>query len=79
MEPLIDAKEVARLLGISPWRVHQLARDGFIVPVRLGRSVRFDPRRLEEFIASGGKALEAGWRRREPEASKPGRVSSRPR
>jgi hypothetical protein len=33
------------------------------VVVRLGRLIRVDPSRLEDFIASGGKTLPGGWRK----------------
>jgi predicted DNA-binding transcriptional regulator AlpA len=34
---LLRASEVASMLGVSPWRVHQLAAEGVLQPVRLGK------------------------------------------
>jgi len=71
MKKLIEAPDVAELLygdrARAP-RVHELARQGLLPAVRLGRQVRFDPDAIDEFITSGGKALDGGWRR-EPRGS----------
>jgi excisionase family DNA binding protein len=53
-------------LNERPQRVYSLIRDGVIphgVIVRLGRHIRINPEKLEEFIASGGQALPRGWRK----------------
>ena len=54
-EPLIDASEVARLLGVSRWWVYSHA--GELGAVRLGTgpraAVRFLPERVAEVRASG--------------------------
>ena len=49
-------------LGESPWRVREMVRQGLLPPgvaVRLGRRIRVDLDRLEEWIAAGGAALPA--------------------
>ncbi len=56
MNPLRDAKWVGEILGVSPFRVYELARLGLLPCVRLGRQIRFDPDRLREWIQAGGAA-----------------------
>jgi excisionase family DNA binding protein len=48
----VDA--VVERLGVSRYRVYELARDGLLPSVRIGASVRFDMDRVEEWIAEGG-------------------------
>jgi excisionase family DNA binding protein len=60
---LLTVPEVARVLRVSPPRVYELARDGLIPVVRLGRQVRVEQDALRRWIASGGQALPGGWRR----------------
>lgn len=65
---LLRAEEVADILSVPVSTVYEAARAGRIDGVvRLGRNVRFDAAKLEEWIANGGQALPGGWRR-EPEA-----------
>ncbi len=59
---LISCEDVADILGVTVPRVYELARQNIIPAVRLGRQVRVDAHRLEDFLQSGGKALEGGWR-----------------
>jgi excisionase family DNA binding protein len=47
---LLTRKEVADLLNISLRHLDTLVASGEIVPVRIGRSVRFRPKSVEEFI-----------------------------
>jgi excisionase family DNA binding protein len=53
-------------LNEKPQRVYNLIREHTFpagVVVRLGRRIRINPEKLEEFIASGGQALPGGWRK----------------
>ena len=59
MRPLLRAEEVAKLLRVSRWRVYELARRGRLPAVRLGRSVRFDQRALEQLLRSRWAAENA--------------------
>lgn len=59
---LLTANDVANRLNISEARAYELARHGIIPCVRLGRQVRFDPIKLEDWIESGGQSLPGGWR-----------------
>jgi hypothetical protein len=44
-------------------RVHRLAREKLVPVVKIGRRVYFDFEQLASFKASGGRALDGGWRR----------------
>ena len=54
MKTLLRADQVAALLQVSRWRVYDLARQGVLPSVRIGRAVRFDPDALAVFISRGG-------------------------
>ena len=60
---LIDLRQTAKTLHITYGKAPELARQGVLPVVRLGRQVRVCPKRLAAFIASGGRALPGGWRR----------------
>ncbi len=47
-------EEAAQRLGVSEWRAYDMARRDLIPVVRLGRSIRVDMLRLEQFIENGG-------------------------
>lgn len=54
-ERLLRVAEAARMLGIGVARVYEEARAGRLPVVRIGpKSLRFDRRQLELFIARGG-------------------------
>ncbi len=53
---MLTAAQAADRLLCTPWRVYQLIRAGTLPAVRLGRSVRIDSARLEQWIADGGTA-----------------------
>jgi putative molybdopterin biosynthesis protein len=67
MTPLMTLQEAAKVLQVSYFRCCELARRDLLPVVRLGRQYRIDPRKLEQFIDSGGRALPGGWRRRPPD------------
>ena len=54
---------VAEILGVRKHRVYELAREGLIPCVRLGRQVRFDPQTIAEFVRCGGFTLPRSSRR----------------
>ncbi|CAN5824322.1 hypothetical protein BH23GEM6_BH23GEM6_25930 [soil metagenome] len=56
MTPLVDATKVAEWLGVDRYRVYELARTGVLPCVRLGKTMRFAPERVREFIEAGGTA-----------------------
>lgn len=58
MEPkLLRAREVARILDVSPGRVYELIRRDLLPSVRLGRQVRVHRGSLTNWIATGGQPL----------------------
>ena len=60
---LLRISEVAQVLDVPLARAYEMAREGIIPVVRLGRQLRVDPARFEEWIESGGQPLPGGWRR----------------
>lgn len=46
------------VLGIPKWKAYDLARRGILPSVKVGRLYRFDPERLERWIAEGGTGLD---------------------
>lgn len=60
---LLTLEQAARVLKVRYPRAAELAREGIIPVVRLGRQVRIDPEQLDEFILTGGKRLPGGWRK----------------
>lgn len=62
-DELVTANELAGLLGVSPARIYELAREGVLPVVRLGRTIRFSRRAVEMFIQGGGKSWPNGWRK----------------
>jgi len=63
---LQTVKYAAERLSVDLPRMYNLIRTNVLpkgVVVRLGRSIRIDAAKLEQFIAEGGAALPGGWRR----------------
>ena len=56
-EQLLRVPEVASILRVTPERVYQLARDGFLPAIRLGRQVRVHPEELDRWLREGGQPL----------------------
>lgn len=61
-EKLLTMDRVAARLSISKQRVYELARSGILPVVRIGRQLRVDPRKLEEWIRQGGVGLSESGR-----------------
>lgn len=57
MKKLVDANEIADMLDVTKSRVYDLARQGIIPSVAMGRNVRFDVVKIDEWISNGGKSL----------------------
>ncbi len=51
-EPLIDAEQAGKLLGIHAKTVQKMAREGAIPAVRIGRYWRFRESQLDSWIRS---------------------------
>ena len=61
-EPLIDTEQAARLLGIHPKTLQQMARDGRIPSIRVGRFWRFRRSELDSWIRSGVNCARYAYR-----------------
>ncbi len=59
---LLTIPEAAEVLRVPRARIYQLAREGLLPVVHLGRQLRVDESQLHDWIASGGQALPGGWR-----------------
>jgi excisionase family DNA binding protein len=53
-EPLWKAAQVARALAISTRTVYIMSQRGELPSVKIGRSVRWDPRAVRQWISNGG-------------------------
>ncbi len=71
---LLTLRETAEILAISYPRAMDLARRMILPTCRLGRHYRVSAEILEEFIKSGGKALDRGWKRANSARNKEGRI-----
>jgi len=59
---LLRIPEVARTLGIARSLAYQMARDGRLPAVHIGKAVRVPRRRLEEWIEDRARAEASGRR-----------------
>jgi len=59
---LLRIPEVARTLGIARSLAYEMARDGRLPTVHIGKAVRVPRRRLEDWIDARARAEEAGIR-----------------
>jgi excisionase family DNA binding protein len=50
---LIRAGEAARVLSTSPETLRWWVRRGLLTPVKIGRSIYFEPSELERFVREG--------------------------
>lgn len=66
---LLRISEVAGILNVSVARCYDMARNRILPVVRLGRQLRVDADKLEQWIGDGGQALAGGWRRTETDES----------
>lgn len=52
--PVMDRREVARFLKVSPYQVERLCADGVLPYIRLGRKcIRFSRRDCEKLLRTG--------------------------
>lgn len=57
LEPLLTAKEAAKILGVDKRMVYRLIEKGDIPAVKIGKVWRIEPKELKEFINRGGEAV----------------------
>lgn len=67
-ETLVTAVELSEVLGVSRARIYELAREGVLPVVRLGRTIRFSKQVVQAFIENGGKSWPNQWRKSSDEA-----------
>ena len=54
LQRLLTAAEVAERTGVPRWRIYELARQGEMPVVRLGRSFRFSAATVAAWLEAGG-------------------------
>lgn len=60
---LLRVGQAAQFLSVTPRRAYQLAREGRIPVVKVGRQIRFELAALAEWVRRGGSGLGRGTRR----------------
>jgi excisionase family DNA binding protein len=55
MTKLIGAQEVAERLDVPPSWVYRWSREGKLPSVKLGKYLKFDPKKIEEWIGDQTK------------------------
>ena len=50
LEPLLTVASVCGLLDVSRQTLYRIINDGQLVPIRVGRSPRFEPNELRRYI-----------------------------
>jgi excisionase family DNA binding protein len=50
VQPLLTVCEVARLLHVTPACIRKMVGQGRLESIKIGRTVRFDPTHLAEYI-----------------------------
>ena len=68
-EPLIDTEEAAKLLGIHPKTLQQMARGSRIPAIRVGKFWRFRKSQLDNWVQSGISCVGYAYRHTEEEQS----------
>ena len=61
-EPLIDIKEVARMLGISERKAASLVRDGEIPRYKVGRLAKYKRSDVREYIKRQRQVRRPSWK-----------------
>ena len=54
---LLNINEAATILGVTPGRLYQMVHRRTIPFVKIGKSLRFDKRRLEKFIETNSREV----------------------
>ncbi|CCQ94097.1 DNA binding domain protein, excisionase family [[Clostridium] ultunense Esp] len=60
---LLLVEDVAEILNLSVQSVYTQVREGIIPAIRIGRQLRFDPDKLQEWMDQGGTALPGVWKK----------------
>ena len=51
---LLTAQDVSVILRVTPHRVYQMAREGSLPTIRVGRCLRIDKAKLQAWLDRGG-------------------------
>ncbi|CAA9330157.1 MAG: hypothetical protein AVDCRST_MAG93-6157 [uncultured Chloroflexia bacterium] len=63
---LLTAGAIAERMSVPKSTIYEAVRQNRIGGVvKLGRIVRFDPEKFEQWLSAGGQALPGGWRQEE--------------
>lgn len=62
-EKLMSPKAAFDIIGVSEQQGYSLIRQGILPVVKVGRQYRVDPEALRDWIRSGGRSFEGGWRK----------------
>lgn len=54
-DPTLKVKEVAEILRVTPWQVYEMARQGRLPVVHVGRAVRIPRKEFTEWMSKGGE------------------------
>ncbi len=60
---LLKSKEAAEKLTINEDRLYAYTREGILPVVKIGRQLRWAESALDEFIRSGGRSFQGGWKK----------------
>jgi excisionase family DNA binding protein len=77
LSQLLTAKEAGHILRLNVFSVYEMARDGRLPTVHIGRGIRFRPEDLEAWLAAGGSDFSSKHARVEPPAHSSARQGKR--
>lgn len=60
MKKLLTMSEAAEIIGVRDQKLYIMAREGMFPVVHVGRLLKVDPDRLQEWIENGG---QGGWKK----------------
>ncbi len=60
LRKLLRTDEIAAVLDVPAERVARMAREGLLPAIRCGRTWRFSPEKVQEWMQTGGAG---GWKR----------------
>jgi excisionase family DNA binding protein len=52
---VLDVRQAAHALSISPWTIRRYITDGKLRPIRIGRRVLIEPSELQRLVEAGRK------------------------
>ena len=58
LKPLLTVEQAAQVLGLSRWTLYRMVSERRVPHVHLGRAVRFEPGKLQQWVAVNRVAVE---------------------